>query len=150
LAFLGELDWEAMLDQLESRAIPGVESVEGSTYWRTIVVDGYPGAFELWRGGPDYVVLCAHLPRWDELVHIVQRARDIANLDLPLEEAQDASLRPAGTWDGFEAGVHAILAENATPAHAARLAGRIVDRFGARVPGLERLGLTHTFPAAAT
>jgi AraC family transcriptional regulator of adaptative response / DNA-3-methyladenine glycosylase II len=149
LAFLGELDWEATLHHLAERAIPGVDRVEGDTYRRTILVDGYPGVLELWRGGPDHLVLCAHLPRWDGLVHTVQRARSIANLDLPLAEAEHAlarnpqlepllrtrpGLRPPGTWDGFEAAVYAILAQEATRAHATKMAERITRRHGSRVP----------------
>jgi AraC family transcriptional regulator of adaptative response / DNA-3-methyladenine glycosylase II len=156
LAFVGELDWRAMLDNFAVRAIPGVERVERDTYRRTIVVDGHPGVLELSAGGPDYLLLRAHLPRWRELVHIVQRARAIANLDFPLEEAQAAlgadpvlgrlmrerrGLRPPGTWDAFEAGVQEIAT-----GHTARL----VRRFGTPVRGLEQLDLTHTFPSAAT
>jgi AraC family transcriptional regulator of adaptative response / DNA-3-methyladenine glycosylase II len=165
LAFLGELDWSSMLGYFAARAIPGVESVEGDTYRRTIVVDGYPGVLELWPGGRDHLVLCAHLPRWDELVHVVQRARGIANLDLALGPARHVlvadpvigrllgarpGLRPPGTWDAFETGVHAILAQGATLTRTTRLSARIVERFGTRVNGLERLGLTHTFPVPAT
>jgi AraC family transcriptional regulator of adaptative response / DNA-3-methyladenine glycosylase II len=165
LAFAGPLDWPAMLDYFAARAIPGVEHVEGDTYRRTIVIDGYPGMLELSPGSADHLVLCAHLPRWDELVHIVQRARHIANLNLCLEEPQRAlahdplvgallrkrpGMRPPGTWDAFETGVRAIVAEHVTPSRANRLAARLVQRFGTRVSGLERLGLTHTFPSPST
>jgi AraC family transcriptional regulator of adaptative response / DNA-3-methyladenine glycosylase II len=162
LAFTGPLDWPALLDYFAARAIPGVEHVEGDTYRRTIVVDGHPGVLELWPGGADHLVLCAHLPRWDELVHIVQRARRIGSLDLWLDEplralADDPALgallrrrpglRPPGSWDAFETGVRAIVGQHITHGGANRLSARLVARFGTRVPGLERLGLTHTFPA---
>jgi AraC family transcriptional regulator of adaptative response / DNA-3-methyladenine glycosylase II len=165
LAFVGQLDWQAILDYLAAGAIPGVEFVDGKTYRRTIVIDGHPGVLELRPGGDDHLVLRAHLPRWRELVHIVRRARCIASLDLPLEEAhrvlvddpvigallrERPGLRPPGTWDGFEAGVRGIVGQRATLAAANRLTGRLVRRFGAPVPGLERLGLTHTFPSPST
>jgi AraC family transcriptional regulator, regulatory protein of adaptative response / DNA-3-methyladenine glycosylase II len=165
LAFVGPLDWPALLDYFAARAIAGVEHVEGDTYRRTIVVEGLPGVLELRPGGTDYLLLCAHLPRWGELVHIVQRARGIANLDLCLEQAQRAlcadpllrsllrgrpGLHPPGAWDGFETGVRAILGQQATLSGANRLMTRLVRRLGTRVPGLERLGLTHTFPEPAT
>jgi AraC family transcriptional regulator of adaptative response / DNA-3-methyladenine glycosylase II len=165
LAFNGPLDWQAMLDYFAARAIPGVEHVEGDTYRRTIVVDGHPGLLELWPCGVDHLVLCAHLPRWDELVHIVQRARRIASLDLCLEDPQRAlahdpligpllrerpGLRPPGTWDAFETGVRAIVGQQVTRVGASRLTARLVEGFGTRVPGLERLGLTHTFPSPST
>ena len=59
-------------------------------------------------------------------------------------------LRPAGAWDPFETGVRVILGQQVTVAAANTLAGRLVERLGTPVPGLWKLGLTHTFPSAAT
>ena len=156
----GPLDWPAMLGYLAARAIPGVEHVDGSTYRRTIVIDGDPGVLELRPGGPDHLVLTAHLPHWGELIHVVERARRIVGLDADLEEAARhlegdpvlAPLRPGlrvpGTWDAFETGVRAILGQQVSVAGASTLAGRLVERHGHPVPGLRQLGLTHTFPTA--
>jgi AraC family transcriptional regulator of adaptative response / DNA-3-methyladenine glycosylase II len=164
LSFHGPLDWEAMLAYLAARAIPGVEQVSGSVYRRTIVTGDDPGVLELSPGGDDHLVLRAHLPHWEELVHVVQRARGIAGLDLDLDEparqlAHDPTigpllrarpgLRPPGTWDAFETGVRAIIGRQDTLAAGNRIAGRLVERLGTPVPGLQRLGLTHTFPAPA-
>ncbi|MGH3085169.1 MAG: DNA-3-methyladenine glycosylase family protein, partial [Gaiellaceae bacterium] len=162
LPFYGSLDWEAMLAYFAGRAIPGVEHVAGDTYCRTILVHDAPGVLELRLGGDDHLVLRAHLPHWEELVHVVQRARHIANLDLDLEEpsrrlARDPivgplirerpGLRAPGTWDPFELGVRAIIGQQVSVAAANTVAGRMVERLGTRVPGLEQLGLTHTFPS---
>jgi AraC family transcriptional regulator, regulatory protein of adaptative response / DNA-3-methyladenine glycosylase II len=110
-------------------------------------------------------VLVVHLPRWDELTHLVARARGIVSLDLDVEEAtarlsRDATLGPLvaarpglrtpGTWDPFETGVRAIVGQQVTVAAAGTITGRIVERHGTPVPGLAQLGLTHAFPAAAT
>src|SRR5262245_24923368 len=165
LGFIGQLDWDGMLAHFEARAIPGVESVQGDTYRRTVVVEGHPGVLELAPGGADYLVLCAHLPRWGELVHLVQRARRIAALDLCLERAQRdlehdrllapllqaaPGLRPPGAWDAFETGVFAILAQDVPLEDTKVVLARLVERFGQSVPGLEAMRLTHTFPSAAT
>jgi len=165
LGFIGQLDWDGMLTHFEAHAIPGVESVQGDTYRRTIVVEGHPGVLELARGGADHLLLRAHLPRWGELVHLVQRARRIAALDLCLERAQrdlehdpllapllqaEPGLRPPGTWDAFETGVFAILAQDAPPEETKVLLARLVERFGQGAPGLGAMRLTHTFPSAAT
>lgn len=165
LAFAGPLDWEALLSYLAARAIPGVEHVSGGVYRRTIVVDGDPGAIELSPSGEDYLLLVAHLPHWDELIHLVARARRIASLDLDLVEpvtrlAADPTigpllrarpgLRTPGTWDPFETGVRAIIGQQVTIAGANALAGRLVGRHGAAVPGLGAFGLTCTFPVPAT
>jgi AraC family transcriptional regulator of adaptative response / DNA-3-methyladenine glycosylase II len=165
LGYRGQLDWDALLRYLAARAIPGVEHVSGDAYRRTIVVDGDPGVLELSRGGDDHLVLVVHLPHWDELIHVVARARRIANLDLDLDEPmaqlrRDAAigpllgarpgLRTAGTWDPFETGVRAILGQQVSVAGANTLARRLVERHGTPVPGLSQIGLTHAFPSAMT
>jgi AraC family transcriptional regulator of adaptative response / DNA-3-methyladenine glycosylase II len=163
LPFHGPLDWDAMVAFFAARAIPGVEQVSGTTYRRTIVVDGDPGVLELAPGGDDYLLLRAHLPHWEELIHLVERARRIASLDFELDEptrhlAGDPvigpllrarpGLRAPGTWDAFETGVRAIIGQQISIAAANTVTGRLVDRLGVPVPGLERLGLTHSFPSA--
>ena len=165
LAFRGPLDWHGLVSFLAARSIPGVEHVTGQTYRRTIVVAGDPGVLELSPGGDDHLVLVIHLPHWEGLVHLVARARRIANLDLDLDEpaAQLSAdpvigpllrarpgLRPPGTWDPFEAGVRVILGQQITITAASTIAGRLVERLGTPVEGLRALGLTHTFPSAAT
>jgi AraC family transcriptional regulator of adaptative response / DNA-3-methyladenine glycosylase II len=164
LAFEGLLDWDATLAYLAARAIEGVESVDTEVYRRTIVLDGDPGVVELLPSSDGGLLLRAHLPHWDGLVHVVQRVRRIANLDFDLEAASQwlardrtvgpllrarPGLRPPGAWDPFETGVRAIIGQQVTVAGANTLTGRLVRRLGTPVPGLEQLGLTHTFPAPA-
>lgn len=162
LPFEGPLAWDAMLAYLAARAIPGVERVDGAVYRRTIVTDGDPGVLELMPGGTDHLVLRAHLPHWDGLIHIAERSRRIAGLDAdglaaarhlgpdpvigPLLAARPG-LRVPGTWDPFETGVRAIIGQQVTVAGATTLAGRLVARLGTPVPGLGALGLSHVFPS---
>jgi AraC family transcriptional regulator of adaptative response / DNA-3-methyladenine glycosylase II len=165
LPFKGALDWQAMLAYFGARAIPGVEHVSGTVYRRTIVVDGDPGVLELHPGANDHLLLRAHLPHWRELIHIVQRARRIASLDLDLDEAARQlgddpivgplvrarpGIRTPGTWDAFEIGVRAIIGQQVSLAAANTIAGRLVTKLGTPVAGLRPLGLTHTFPSAQT
>jgi AraC family transcriptional regulator, regulatory protein of adaptative response / DNA-3-methyladenine glycosylase II len=165
LPFKGMLDWQPLLAYLAARAIPGVEHVSGDVYRRTIVVEGEPGVLELQRGADDHLLLRAHLPRWRELIHIVQRARWIASLDLDLDEAgvrlgadpivgplvrARPGVRTPGSWDAFEIGVRAIIGQQVTVAAANTMAGRLVRRLGTPVAGLQPLGLSHTFPPAET
>ena len=165
LPFRPPLDWEAMLDYFAARAIAGVEHVSGDTYRRTIVIDGDLGVLELFLGGPDHLLLRAHLPHWEGLIHVVERARRIFNLDVDLDQAAwqlDADpavgplvrarpgLRVPGTWDPFETGVRAIVGQQVSVAGAGTVAARLVERHGTPVPGLRDLGLTHTFPLPAT
>ncbi len=163
LTFRGALDLEAIVGYLEERAIAGVESVSGLTYRRTVWIGGDVGVIELGPGGPDHLILVAHLPHWEELVHVVSRARRLASLDLDLEDAAvrlgadptlapllDArpGIRPPGAWDPFEVGVCAIVAEGAPGPAAQSITRRLVERSGSPVSGLRQVGLTHAFPTA--
>ena len=163
LTYRGPLDWTALVEYLCARAIPGVEEVSGDTYRRTIVVDGDPGVIELRPGGREEIVLVVHLPHWEELIHVVERARRICGLDLDLAEAErhlgrddvigpivraHSGVRVPGTWDPFETGVRAIVGQQISIAAANTIAGRLVARLGTSVSGLSELGLTHTFPSA--
>ena len=165
LTYRGPLDWDSLLAYFGARAIPGVEHVSGDTYRRTIVVAGDPGVLELYPGGDGQLLLLAHLPHWEELVHLAQRARRIAGLDFELGEAarqlgEDPTLgpllrarpglRPPGSWDAFETGVRAIVGQQVTLTGANTIVGRLVERFGTPVPGLAPLGLSHTFPSPAS
>ncbi|HEX6447801.1 MAG TPA: helix-turn-helix domain-containing protein [Streptosporangiales bacterium] len=141
LSYTGPLDWAGLLAGLAARAVPGVEHVDADTYRRVVVVDGDPGVLELRPGGPDWLLLTAHLPHWVALLHVVGRARQIARLD-----AEPGERRTPGTWEPFEAGVRALLGGGSDPASACALAGRLTTRYGTPVPGLSALGLTHAFP----
>ena len=137
--------------------------MDDTTYRRTILVDGEPGVIEVSPGGDDHLLLRAHLPYWDGLIHVVQQVRRMFGLDhepadddrfagdptLAALVADRPGLRVPGSWDGFEVGVRAILGQQVTVTGARTLAGRLVQRLGSPVPGLADLGLTHTFPPAA-
>ena len=165
LPFRPPLAWGTMLDYFASRAIPGVELVSVAGYRRTINVDGDPGVLEFLPGGPDHLLLRVHLPHWEGLIHLVQRARRVFNLDFDLEAATNhlgsdpfiaalvraqAGIRPPGAWDPFETGVRAIIGQQVSVAAATTIAGRLVERYGTPVPGLARLGLGRLFPTPAT
>ena len=165
LSYHGPLDWTALVEYLGARAIPGVERVSGDSYRRTIVVDGDPGVIELRPGGREEIVLVVHLPHWEELIHVVERARHIGGLNLDIAEAErhlarddvigpivraHSGVRVPGTWDPFETGVRAIIGQQISIAAANTISGRLVARLGTPVTGLSQLGLTHTFPSAQT
>jgi AraC family transcriptional regulator of adaptative response / DNA-3-methyladenine glycosylase II len=165
LPFAGPLDWATLIAFFAARAIPGVELIHGDTYRRTVVIDGDPGVLELSGGGADHLLLRAHLPASAGLIPVAERARRIASLDVDVAEptrhlAGDPAIGPLlsahpgvrvpGTWDPFETGVRAVIGQQVTVAGATTIAGRLVERIGDPVPGLRRLGLTHTFPSPQT
>lgn len=157
-----DYDWAAAKSFLAARAIPGVEVLDGDTYRRTITVAGSPGLLEVSPGdtaGPagGYLLLRAHLPYWEGLIHIVDRAARVLGTDA--DHAADvaavradpvlgalAATRPGspipGAWNPFEAGVRTIL--SGRPGHE-QLLEKFVAQLGTAVHGLPS-GLTYTFP----
>lgn len=149
LSYLGPLDWDAMAARLAETAVPGVEDVDASVYRRVVVVDGDPGVLELGPGGPDHLRLVAHLPHWEGLLHVVSRARGIANLDVAAAEPAEVT-RSAGTWDPFEVGIRALVARAEDPARVTGLMAALAARHGTSVDGLGAMRLTHAFPSPRT
>ena len=134
--------WDATAAFFAARAVPGVESVSERVYRRTISLDGAPGVLEVHPAGADHLLLRAHLPYWEGLIHVVERAGRMVGADA----APD--VRSPGAWGPFEAAVAAVVAQECDdPAEARRQLGTLVQRFGQRVPGLTH-GLTHLFPSA--
>lgn len=119
-------DWDVVLASMSP--VPGVESVADRTYRRTIVLDGSPGMIEIGPGGADHLLLTAHLPYWEGVIHIVERAAQLVGTE---------TYGLAGEWGPFEGAVRRLA-----PAEA----GRLVLAYGVPVPGLGH-GLTHAFPA---
>ena len=126
LPFRGELDWDATLARLAAGALPGIESVDGRAYRRTIVVDGDPGVLELLPGDERNLVLRLHLPHWRSLMHLAARARKLAGLEGEI-----------AAWDPREDEIRARVAGPKLRAY--------VERHAVAVDGLEPLGLTHAF-----
>jgi AraC family transcriptional regulator of adaptative response / DNA-3-methyladenine glycosylase II len=158
------LDWDLTLAYLAPRAIDGVEHVGDGVYRRVVDVDGDAGVVEVSRGGPEHLVLRAHLPHWEGLIHVVARVRRIFGLDTDRVPADAAlagdpvvgplvrrrpGLRVPGTWDPFELGIRAVLGQQVSVTGASTLAARLVQRHGTPVPGLDALGLRAKFPTAA-
>jgi AraC family transcriptional regulator of adaptative response / DNA-3-methyladenine glycosylase II len=132
MPFSAPYDWPAMLAALAADAVPGVESVVDGVYRRTIVLDGAPGLLEIGPGGADHLLLRAHLPYWEGVIHVVERAARLVGAD------RDGRREP-GAWEPLEIAVAAV----ADDVH------ELVRRHGTPVDGLGH-GLTHTFPDAKT
>jgi AraC family transcriptional regulator of adaptative response / DNA-3-methyladenine glycosylase II len=153
LPFQAPYDWDGVLAYLGERAIPGVESVRDGVYRRTISLDGGPGLLEVHPGGDSYLVLRAHLPYWEGLIHVVQRVTRLTGVDADVEPAvaqlvrdpvvgrlvaSRPGLRVPGAWGPFEVAVQAVLDRGPLRT--------LVERYGQPVPGLDH-GLTHLFPS---
>jgi len=154
LPFTEPYDWSAMAELLARTAIPGVESVVDGVYRRTVMLDGEPGMLEIGPGGADHLLLRAHLPYWEGVIHVVAKAARLVGVDIDpgvarAGLAKDPVLGPLvhrrpgvrvpGVWTPFEIAV-AMAAGHDT-------AGDLASRYGVPVPGLGH-GLTHVFPSA--
>jgi AraC family transcriptional regulator of adaptative response / DNA-3-methyladenine glycosylase II len=163
LPFTPPYDWEAMSAFLRSRAIPGVESVEDGVYRRTISLDGEPGMLEIGAGGDDHLILRAHLPFWEGVMHVVDRAACLVGLDCEPVRAREhlaadpefgslvaarPGVRVPGAWGPFEVAVAAVVRDQLPPEDATEALRKLVEVYGVPVPGLAH-GLTHAFPGPA-
>ncbi|PZS32762.1 MAG: AraC family transcriptional regulator [Pseudonocardiales bacterium] len=141
LPYQAPLDWSAMIAVLAERAVPGVESVADGVYRRTISLDGAPGVLEVWPGGAEHLLLRAHLPYWEGLIHVVERIGRAFGIDA------EPGRRAPGAWGPFEVGVHAVIARHCSRDVARKRIGALVQQHGQPVPGLAH-SLTHLFPSA--
>ncbi|MGC5013582.1 helix-turn-helix domain-containing protein [Streptosporangium sp. DT93] len=121
MPFTAPYDWDAVAGFLAERAVPGVESVESGVYRRTVVIDGAPGMLEIWSGGPDHLRLRAHLPYWEGIIHVVERAARLAGVGSdPFLAAGRLASAPWRPWRAL-ATVHLLLegGRRAAPGHPA-------------------------------
>jgi len=162
LPYQRPFDWDGIVGYLADRAVPGIESVDGRVYRRTITLDGDAGVLEVHPGEQDNLVLRAHLPYWEGLIHVVERVSRMVGVDVdngpavaalsadpvlgPLVSARPG-LRVPGAWGAFEVAVQTVVAQHCGLPRARTRMGELVRRFGQPVPGLSH-GLTHLFPSA--
>jgi len=162
LHFRPPFDWDALLEFLARRAIPGVESVEPDCYRRTISLKGHSGSLgvSLDNSGQTLEVrIFFPEPRW--LFEIAERLRRMFDLAADPREIAERlvadpllakrvenmpGLRVPGCWDGFELAVRAVLGQQVSVSGARTLAGRLVRTFGTQVSTAPPL--THLFPRA--
>jgi hypothetical protein len=91
LPFRKPLDLPSMLDYLAARAIPGVESVRGDTYQRTLALPNGAARAEIRPGGDSYLLCRLELAHQRDLVAAVARLRRLLDLDAD-PAAVDAAL----------------------------------------------------------
>ena len=175
LVYTPPFDWDWLCAYLSARAIPGVESVEGGRYARTIRLGTRIGLLSVAPAAGDVLAAAVRLPAEDPCEGEPRRAAASAEgalaariagiFDLGADPAGIAAalsadpfmaglvaarpgLRVPGAWDGFELAVRAILGQQVSVAAATRLAGRLVATFGTPLgPAAAQPGLSHAFPA---
>jgi len=163
LAYRPPYDWDAVLGFLAARATPGVESVSGSHYRRTIAIGEKTGSITVSPAG-DGPALMLEVRFGDPraLLAIVERVRRMFDLGAdPAVIAEQLSgdpllrrafaahpgIRTPGAWDPFELSVRAILGQQISVRAATTIAGRVAVRWGTPIEGTGGLG--RLFPTAA-
>jgi len=160
LNFRPPYHWRGILDFLTVRATPGVESVSGEVYRRTISTNGFDGHFEVsFDHHSDALLVRIDFPDPRSLFPIVERIRTMFDLNAdwasivktlrhdPMLAAclqAEPGLRVPACWNGFELAVRAILGQQVTVKGATALAGRIADTFGKPFAG--PAALSRLFP----
>ena len=164
LAYRPPYDWDALLQFLASRAIPGVESARGGVYRRTILSQGCQGLLEVTpEPSVDMLRVRIQLPRADGLLQVVTQMRVMFDLAAdpelierhlgadpllaPLLRAHPGRRLP-GAWDACEIVIQALLEEHCPPRRTRELLGLIAERYGAPVKFGAAQDLSYTFPHA--
>lgn len=129
------VDFTRFLRRLAETAVPGVEALTATRYRRTVTLGPDPGVIEIGEGGRDHVLLVAHLPRLEGLIHLVGQVRRLVGGRCGYDPHEDA--------------VRAIIARRVGSSAAPLVLGQVVRRYGTPVAGLQPLGLSHTFPPPA-
>lgn len=153
-------DWDALIEFLRKRAIPGVETVSRSAYRRVIRTGSGIGWIKVehapWMNALRATVYTNEFNCLPDIIARIRRMFDLAADPLAITNdlgrdpllaplvAARPGLRVPGTWDGFEAAVRAVLGQQITVSAATALAGRFAAAFGEPVADLG--GLTHAFP----
>jgi AraC family transcriptional regulator, regulatory protein of adaptative response / DNA-3-methyladenine glycosylase II len=150
-----------LFDFLGRRAIPGVESYDGTTYRRSLTLPHGAGTVALTaaeRAGEIRAVFV--LDELRDLTAAVARARHLLNLDADPEAvdgvlaadpllgdlvARTPGIRVPGAADGFELAVRAVVGQQVSVAGARTVAAGIVRSAGEpiRTPAAQ---VTHRFP----
>lgn len=138
-------DWQWMLGFLRARAVKGIETVGERDYCRSFAVGQHSGLITL---QPDEQRQVLRITLTEGLLPVAERvlAKVRGLLDLNLQPgpmlaslgelaAARPGLRLPGSMDAFEQAVRAILGQLVSVAMAAKLAGRLVERFGEPVDG---------------
>ncbi len=164
LTYRKPFSWSSALDFMRGRAIPGVESVIGDRWVRSVRIDDKPGLVEV-SPDKDALRLTVHGIATVDLFTVVQQVRELFDLDAPVGDIRRTlsrdpmlkallksapGIRVPGAWDGFELTVRAILGQQVSVKGATTLSGRVAQRYGEKLPAelASRFkdGPTHLFP----
>jgi AraC family transcriptional regulator of adaptative response / DNA-3-methyladenine glycosylase II len=153
LGYRAPLAWEALLHRIAPDTPPGVGSIEGTQYARTLALEGCRGVIFV---APDpeapqinvdlsASLLPALMPLLARLRHLLDLDAEPALIDAHLEQeglaglvAQRPGLRLPGAFDGFEVAARELLGTDLL----GRVTRELGETFDSGIESLDRLGLT--------
>jgi AraC family transcriptional regulator of adaptative response / DNA-3-methyladenine glycosylase II len=134
LSYPAPLAWGALLDYFRSRLVPGVESIHGEEYRRTVQLRGVVGWLRVWPNADKPQLIAELSPAlWSQVGAVRNRLRRMFDLDAnPAAVAEVLGtdpltapvlehypgLRIGGAWESFELAVRAVLGQQVTVAAA--------------------------------
>ncbi len=159
LATRRPFDGRWLLDLLGSKAVPGVESYDGATFRRALLLPHGEASVDL-HPADDHVLATLRLEDPRDVVPAVARVRRLLDLDAdsaavdevlgadpllgPLVAARPG-IRVPGAVDGPEMAVRAVIGQQVSVAGARTVAGRLVSAYGKPLTRADG-DLTHHFP----
>ncbi len=166
LGYRPPYDWEKLLSFLNTRAIPGVESVKNNVYRRTISMHYAAAAVYGWLSvendsSKNMLVIRISPSLLPVISRLLARIRILFDLDCEPFEIYDklstmnehiagvcvSGTRLIGCFDPFEMSVRAILGQQITLKAARTLAARMTSAFGEKITTPYE-DLTHVFPSS--
>jgi len=162
LPFRSPYDWAHLIGFLQTRAIPGIESVVDDSYRRTIKIDKQKGVLEVHLApGGTHLNVNVSLADTSNLQAVIERSRRLFDLDAdsaainahlcgdPLL-AKSIKARPGlripGAWDAFEIAVRAVLGQQVSVAAARTFAQRLAATYGEVLKNPSTPELSYLFP----
>jgi DNA-3-methyladenine glycosylase II len=165
LEYSPPLDWSFFLRFLGARATPGVESVQGDRYVRTIATGTFVGTVSVSHHPRDARLIVAYQGDGEPESQVIRtRMRRIFDLGVDLTTvhatlARDPFLGPLvaaapgiripGAWCAFELLVRCIVGQQVTVKAATTIMGRIVSRLGTPLAGAGPGDPSFLFPTAS-
>lgn len=146
LGFRQPFEFSTLLNFLRLRAIPGVETVDEISYYRTIEIEGVVSSIRVTRHDSDHVLLLeVNGQHPGHLFQITSRVRKLFDLDADPMAINDVlerdtqlksvvrsapGQRVPGSWSSFEIAVRAIVGQQVSVKGATTVMGRIALSYG--------------------
>jgi AraC family transcriptional regulator, regulatory protein of adaptative response / DNA-3-methyladenine glycosylase II len=150
-----------LLDLLALKAVPGVESYDGTTFRRALLLPHGEATVDL-TPADDHVLATLRLEDPRDVVPAVARCRRLLDLDADSAAVDETlvadpllaplvagrpGIRVPGSVDGAEMAAKAVIGQQVSVAGARTVAGRLVTAYGKPLTRPDG-GLTHHFPTA--